>query len=73
MTYGPLSRLLIARAFDRYNAVLADMGLPGCTRAQFTAWTRMHHILTSPYLGRNGYQFSWRVKTTWWQGPPSCR
>ncbi|XRQ08846.1 phosphotransferase [Actinomadura welshii] len=65
MTYGPLDSALIAKALDRYNTLLAETGLPGCTRAQFTAWTQMHHVLTSPYLGCNGYRHSWRVKTTW--------
>ncbi|TDC73012.1 phosphotransferase, partial [Actinomadura sp. 7K507] len=59
MTYGALDKLLIAETLDRYNTFLDDTDLPGCTRPQFTAWTQMHHILTSPYLGSNDYQFSW--------------
>ncbi|MGH7743678.1 MAG: phosphotransferase [Candidatus Dormibacteria bacterium] len=61
MTYGPLDHGLVDDALTRYNALLADAALPGCTTAQFSVWTEMHHVLTSHYLGRNGYRFSWAI------------
>jgi hypothetical protein len=59
MTYGPLDSGLVHGALLAYNQLLAEAGLPACTTEQFTAWAQMHHILTSPYLGRNGYRFPW--------------
>jgi aminoglycoside/choline kinase family phosphotransferase len=59
MTYGPLDTGLATGVLTEYNGLLAKAGLPACTSGQFTAWTEMHHVLTSPYLGRNGYRFPW--------------
>jgi hypothetical protein len=28
-------------------------------RGEFTTWTEIHHVLTSPYQGLNGYHYSW--------------
>lgn len=59
MTYGPLDSGLLGEALDRYNGLLTEAALPGCSNDEFAAWTEMHHILTSPYQGRNGYRHPW--------------
>lgn len=57
MTYGPLRGSLIARAVSVYNAALSTADLPACTTEEFAAWTAIHHLLTSPYQGLNGYRY----------------
>lgn len=59
MTYGPLDPALITEALIEYNRLLTGAELPACTNRHFAAWVEMHHILTVPYLGRNGYRFTW--------------
>jgi aminoglycoside phosphotransferase (APT) family kinase protein len=59
MTHGPLPSTLIDDTRASYNTVLHAAHLPGCTAQEFTAWTEIHHILTTPYQGRNGYRYSW--------------
>ncbi len=61
MTYGPFPDPLVGCVLAAYNAVLAAHRLPACTAEEFEAWTEMHHVLTSPYQGSNGYQHSWRA------------
>lgn len=60
MTYGPLDPGLTEAALARYNSLLTDAGLPGCTTTEFAAWTEMHHILTSPSQGHHGYRHTWQ-------------
>lgn len=59
MTYGPLPAALPHRTLAEYNAILSAFGLPGCTTEEFDTWTEVHHILTSPYQGTNGYRYTW--------------
>lgn len=55
MTHGPLPRNTAEEALDSYNQRVPHP----CTRQRLDDWTEIHHILTSPYLGRNGYAHGW--------------
>ncbi|WP_210966105.1 phosphotransferase [Streptomyces sp. B15] len=57
MTYGPLPPRLTTTALDAYNQATE---IP-CTPDRLRDWLEIHHILTSPYLGRNGYTHSWHT------------
>lgn len=57
MTYGPLPAGLLEHALDTYNEYA---GMP-CTLGRLTDWLEIHHILTSPNLGRNGYAHGWHT------------
>jgi hypothetical protein len=60
MTYGALAQPQIADALDAYNAaILAVPDLAPVTWDQLMAWVEIHHILTSRFLGRAGYRYSW--------------
>lgn len=60
MTYGPIADGQITAALAAYNRA-AGPGLGPVRRDQFMAWAEIHHILTSRYLGRGGYRYSWHV------------
>ncbi|MEV6981790.1 phosphotransferase [Sphaerisporangium sp. NPDC051017] len=66
MTTGPLPEDTIRRAADVYNHHPRQRGLPGCSWREFAAWCEFHHILTAPYLGTNGYRFSWHTARPAW-------
>ncbi|MGA5818799.1 phosphotransferase [Kitasatospora sp. NPDC094028] len=66
MTTGPLPEDTIRRAVDTYNRHPRQRGLPGCSRREFAAWCEFHHVLTTPYLGINGYRFSWHTARPTW-------
>jgi Ser/Thr protein kinase RdoA (MazF antagonist) len=61
MTNGPLPAWQITAALDAYNTAAAA----GCPQAaavtweQLMTWAEIHHILTSRYKDRSGYQHSW--------------
>jgi hypothetical protein len=57
MTHGPLPVGLADSALDAYNEAT---GIP-CTAHRLRDWLEIHHILTSAYLGRNGYAHSWHT------------
>lgn len=60
MTHGTLPTAQITRAIDAYNtATIHVAGLQPLTWRRLMAWAEIHHILTSRYLSRNGYQHSW--------------
>ncbi|WP_344831755.1 aminoglycoside phosphotransferase family protein [Actinocorallia longicatena] len=65
MTYGSLATGTIGEMLDRYNVFLSQAALRPCAKDEFTAWIEMHHILTFPYLGRNGYRYSWIEVSAW--------
>ncbi|MGH3871541.1 MAG: phosphotransferase [Pseudonocardiaceae bacterium] len=67
MTHGRLPETEIGQALTIYNAAfthdsaaMESRELEPVTRAELMAWAEIHHIFTSPYLGRNGYRYSWR-------------
>ncbi|BAJ29050.1 MULTISPECIES: phosphotransferase [Kitasatospora] len=66
MTTGPLPEDAIRRAVDAYNHHPRQRGLPGCSWREFAAWCEFHHVLTTPYLGTNGYRFSWHTTRPSW-------
>lgn len=61
MTHGPLPDAQLRAALAAYNIALTDA--PARLRpVPWTAlmtWANIHHILTSPYLGRGGYRHNW--------------
>ena len=61
MTCGSLPALQITAALGAYNAATRQRcpEAGACYRKQLMAWAEIHHILTSRYLGRAGYQHSW--------------
>lgn len=63
MTHGPIPRDDIHRALGAYNRATRrhDPELGRVTRAWLLAWAEIHHILTSPYLGRHGYHYGWHT------------
>ncbi len=59
MTHGTLPTAQITRSIDAYNSAAAHVGgLQPLTWQRLMAWAEIHHILTSRYLGHNGYQHS---------------
>jgi len=61
MTYGPLPIMEIEAVLAEYNQVVRGVGLPACTPSEFDAWSEINHVLTSPYLGKHGYNYAWRT------------
>jgi hypothetical protein len=63
MTYGRVPAALIGESLAAYNrAATAIIGTHAqCGQSELAAWIEIHHILTSPYLGRNGYHHSWHT------------
>jgi hypothetical protein len=61
MTYGPISTQEITRALIAHNVSVTQRSpnLGGVTWGELLAWAELHHILTSQYLGRGGYRYSW--------------
>jgi hypothetical protein len=63
MTYGHLPTALIGTALAIYNRT--TVGFAGtrvqCSLTELFVWIEIHHILTSPYFGRNGYYHSWHT------------
>ncbi|PKV84235.1 phosphotransferase [Streptomyces sp. TLI_146] len=57
MTYGPLPAPLTRRTINAYNRHVPYPVPPD----RLNQWMEIHHILTSPYLGRNGYTRSWHT------------
>ncbi|MFC9329199.1 phosphotransferase [Kitasatospora sp. NPDC057015] len=57
MTHGPLPPGLTTEALAAYNQTAQYP----CNPARLADWMEIHHILTSPYLGRNGYSHSWHT------------
>jgi hypothetical protein len=66
MTTGPIPEATIRLALDTYNHHLRRRGIPACSVREFAAWTEFHHVLTTPYLGTNGYRFSWHTTRPAW-------
>ncbi|MFL6124240.1 phosphotransferase [Actinophytocola sp.] len=61
MTDGQLPDELIESALDAYNTTAARHGaVLGHVDAQrLSRYATLHHILTTPYLGRGGYRYPW--------------
>lgn len=70
MTHGPLPPAKIADALASYNHSLTTSQdpLPAVTWRDLMQWSEIHHILTSPYLGRHGYRHGWHQTR-----PTACR
>jgi hypothetical protein len=71
MTHGRLPGGFIRRALDSYNtaAALHSTSLGHVDLWHLSRYATLHHILTAPYLGRNGYQHRWpAVQPDDWPG-----
>jgi hypothetical protein len=55
MTHGPFPE--IGEALAAYNTAAAEIVIVSWDGLMI--WAELHHILTSPYLGRGGYKHSW--------------
>lgn len=66
MTHGPLPTAQVRAALAAYNAALtgASLDLRPVPWAALMTWADIHHILTSPYLGRGGYRHTWIPSAT---------
>ncbi|MEV5407302.1 phosphotransferase [Thermopolyspora sp. NPDC052614] len=61
MTHGPIHGETISSALAAYNqAVTSNAAKVGCvTPSRLLGHAHLHHLLTSPYLGRGGYRYPW--------------
>ncbi|WUH97679.1 phosphotransferase [Spirillospora sp. NBC_00431] len=66
MTHGPLPTSTAQAALTTYNTSLTakTTDLRPVLWNTLMTWADIHHILTSPYLGRNGYRHLWSGTTT---------
>jgi Ser/Thr protein kinase RdoA (MazF antagonist) len=64
MTYGRLSRAITTATLDSYNEALGPIH-HGCTTNDLRKYAEIHHILTAPYLQRNGYRYAWPDVQPW--------
>lgn len=55
MTHGCAPQL--SHALAAYNSAVAS--ITNVARRELMNWTEIHHILTTPYIGTNGYMFLW--------------
>ncbi|MGW4463007.1 phosphotransferase [Micromonospora sp. NPDC004704] len=62
MTHGRLDAQDVLRCLDTYNAASTprSTGLKDLQR-----YAELHHLLTLPYLGRNGYRYPWPTVRPW--------
>jgi len=63
MTHGSVPVSAIHQALDVYNqaANTHRQGLGQVSLEALLAWAEVHHLLTSPYLGRHCYRFGWHT------------
>jgi non-canonical purine NTP pyrophosphatase (RdgB/HAM1 family) len=61
MTYGRIAPSVIADALASYNHAITgpSRDLPPVTWRQLMDWAEINHILTSRYIGENGYRHGW--------------
>ncbi|GLW67456.1 hypothetical protein Arub01_56990 [Actinomadura rubrobrunea] len=61
MTHGPIPDHQIRTALTTYNTALthAIRELQPVPWKTLMTWAAIHHVLTSPYLGRGGYRHRW--------------
>lgn len=66
MTHGPLPAAQLRAALAAYNTALTNDStrLRPVPWTTLMTWANIHHILTSPYLGRGGYQHNWTGEPT---------
>lgn len=61
LTYGPLTRQAVDDALFAYNAAAGGHGawLGATSRDRLDTFLELHAVLTSPYIGHNGYRHRW--------------
>ncbi len=64
LTYGPLTDQAINAALFAYNAAAGCYGarLGATDRGRLDDFLALHAVLTAPYVGRNGYHYSWPLR-----------
>ncbi|MGH3801082.1 MAG: phosphotransferase [Pseudonocardiaceae bacterium] len=66
MTHGRLDPHMIELALDTYNSHTAEVGrFTECPMRQLRVYAEFHHLLTAPYLHRNGYRHPWPRVRPW--------
>jgi hypothetical protein len=64
LTYGPLMDQAINSALFTYNGAAGCYGarLGATDRERLDDFLTLHAVLTAPYIGRNGYHYSWPLR-----------
>ncbi|MBL7495670.1 phosphotransferase [Frankia sp. CNm7] len=62
MTHGKLATRTIQASVDAYNVQVQPNR---CDSESFRIVAEIHHLLTSPYLGRHGYRHPWPTVRPW--------
>ncbi|HEU5472719.1 MAG TPA: phosphotransferase [Actinophytocola sp.] len=66
MTHGRIDRHQADSALAAYNSHTAQEGpQTTCSVEQLRVYAEFHHLLTGPYLGRNGYRYPWPEVRPW--------
>jgi hypothetical protein len=65
MTHGRLPDGAIDTALLAYNQAASSVRAAVCPPELLRIYTDIHHRLTAPYLGRNGYQHDWARVAPW--------
>lgn len=66
MTYGQLDPHMIELALNTYNSHTAAVGrFTECPMQHLRVYAEFHHLLTAPYLHRNGYRHPWPRVRPW--------
>lgn len=65
LTYGPLTDQAVNGALLAYNAAAGRYGaqLGSSSRERLDDFLALHAVLTAPYVGRNGYRYSWPLRS----------
>ncbi|MFD8460505.1 phosphotransferase [Streptomyces antimycoticus] len=65
LTYGPLTDQAVSAALLAYNAAAGSYNarLGTTDRERLGDFLTLHAVLTAPYVGRNGYRYSWPVRS----------
>lgn len=65
LTYGPLTDQVVNAALPAYNAAAGSYGarLGATGRVRLDGFLALHAVLNAPYVGRNGYRYSWPLSS----------
>ena len=66
MTHGRLDPHAVELALETYNSHTGQAGRhTTCSTRHLRAYAEFHHLLTAPYLHRNGYCHPWPKVRPW--------
>ncbi|MEV0915717.1 phosphotransferase [Streptomyces sp. NPDC049967] len=65
LTYGPVTAQAVNGALLAYNATAGSYGarLGTTDRERLDDFLALHAVLTAPYIGCNGYRYSWPIRS----------